>query len=595
MCRMSSFNIYDHSPSLSVITHHRYYIPVVYEPASKKQPRCTSWVDPPAYMLQARYSYNIWHTWNEGLMGGFQTLRELGHLPLASVGPGGVLSEITDGMGDGCPYEWDPAAQRVVQPESCPPRYGLLERDRCDPDTEAWCREGAVVSVRRYANGPVILPYTASSLVNIWAHLYHAMTQDIRDWSNIDGACFKELIIGKSSTLNFYQAINNTQPDPEMMAMWPRVNASETRVEAMAVFKAFVTSAQRDYVKQQIDAGEPPWKGYADPDMERLRRGIGPEDLRTGVIEGLVPKHVPGMLRHEHAELRKLWRQKSKATEALVKAFVAAYGGAKAAKKSSMAQEDTQKALDQFDDYESRAARQQEVIRQERSGESDGTRRHMGTRRALLAASRTLTAAGVPKWFDKRAVYRHETPRPVVTYMSRNFFSRGVLNEGDVLAYVLARYNVTLKVTTFEEPLLEVMDTLAATDVLFGMHGAGWTNALFIKRGATTMQLFPYGWRLPDGTTVRGYNYREIVYASECAYSEWVNPNRQHAFFRRIDYQKQWNLTYALHPDPSWPLPHNSWPGNPWIYQNTYVAMKKFGPAIDDMMAKAGISPMPGL
>jgi hypothetical protein len=73
--------------------------------------------------------------------------------------------------------------------------------------------------------------------------------------------------------------------------------------------------------------------------------------------------------------------------------------------------------------------------------------------------------------------------------MSRNSFSRGVLNEADILHYLLARYNVTLRVTTFEEPLLVVMDTLSRTDVLFGMHGAGWTNGLFIKHGATTMQV----------------------------------------------------------------------------------------------------------
>lgn len=30
-------------------------------------------------------SYNIWHTWNEGLMGAFQTLREQGMLPLVQV------------------------------------------------------------------------------------------------------------------------------------------------------------------------------------------------------------------------------------------------------------------------------------------------------------------------------------------------------------------------------------------------------------------------------------------------------------------------------------------------------------------------------
>jgi hypothetical protein len=200
------------------------------------------------------------------------------------------------------------------------------------------------------------------------------------------------------------------------------------------------------------------------------------------------------------------------------------------------------------------------------------------------------------KWFDKTAVYKHETPRPVVTYMSRNFFSRGVLNEGDILAYILARYNVTLRVTTFEEPLHVVMDSLSTTDVMFGMHGAGWTNGLFIKRGATTMQMFPYGWRLPDNSTLRGYNYREIVLASECPYEEWVNPVRENAFLRRSDYSKKaWNTTYSLHPEPDMPMPTGGTPGNMWIYQNTYVDMDLFGPEIDNLMRMSGIHPMPGL
>ena len=55
-----------------------------------------------------------------------------------------------------------------------------------------------------------------------------------------------------------------------------------------------------------------------------------------------------------------------------------------------------------------------------------------------------------------------------------------------------------------------------------------------------TVQMFPYGWRLPDGSTIRGHNYREIVLASETPYVEWVNPHWQHAFFRRQDFQRRW-------------------------------------------------------
>jgi hypothetical protein len=62
-----------------------YYLPVKYVRADELQPRCKAWVEKPSYLLQVRYSYNIWHTWNEGLMGFFQSLREQGALPLVQV------------------------------------------------------------------------------------------------------------------------------------------------------------------------------------------------------------------------------------------------------------------------------------------------------------------------------------------------------------------------------------------------------------------------------------------------------------------------------------------------------------------------------
>lgn len=546
-------------------------------------------------------------------MGVFQTLRELGHLPLASVGSNGEMTEISDGKGEGCTYEWDPEIEAVVKSPSCAETHQDMSRKRCDPSTEPWCREGAVVSLKRYEDSPIILPYTASSVVNVWAHLYHAMTSDIRDWADIDDTCFKELIVGKTSTLNFYQALNTVEPTEEELEMWPRLDATEARVEAMAVFKAFVTSSQREWVSKQLKAGEKPFAGYSNPNMEILRQGIGPEDLESGIIEEMLTKSVPGMVRSELQELRDLSRKKFKETKELIKSFKKKYGPV-TMKIPKPPKEVSKIVQEQLDDYEAIAA-----LEDARKGSGEGTspRRQFGGYKRLLSANQThseitplesdylrYNAEGnsvlsphsqISKWFVKGAVYRHEEPRPVVVYMSRNFFSRGVLNEADILGYILTKYNVTVKVTTFEEPLLEVMETLGSADVLFGMHGAGWTNALFVKRGATAMQMFPYGWRLPDGSTVRGYNYREIVYASECHYSEWVNQRREYAFFRRIDYQKQWNLTYSLHPDPSWPLPHDSWPGNPWIYQNTYVDMDDFKTAIDAMMKQARISPMPGM
>ena len=50
-----------------------------------------------------------------------------------------------------------------------------------------------------------------------------------------------------------------------------------------------------------------------------------------------------------------------------------------------------------------------------------------------------------------------------------------------------------------------------------------------------------------------------------------------------------------MHPDPHGPHPVDTWPGNPWVYQNTYVDMDHFGPYVDHAMELAGIQPMQGV
>ncbi len=49
---------------------------------------------------------------------------------------------------------------------------------------------------------------------------------------------------------------------------------------------------------------------------------------------------------------------------------------------------------------------------------------------------------------------------------------------------------------------------------------------------------------------------------------------------------------FRLHFDPAEPHPTDGWPGNKWIYQNTYVDMTSLGPVIDEAMRRAGIPPM---
>jgi Glycosyltransferase 61 len=163
------------------------------------------------------------------------------------------------------------------------------------------------------------------------------------------------------------------------------------------------------------------------------------------------------------------------------------------------------------------------------------------------------------------------------------------LNAHDILTYILSRYNVTVRVTTFEEPSLEAMELMASTDVLIGMHGAGWTNSLFIKRGAGALQLLPYGWLLDNGGVIRGAAFQSMLLASDCIYSEWGNLKKEHAFMRRHDFVKSPDISYALHPQSSWPLPTDKRPGNYWVYQNTFVDIVYIAPHIDALMGRMGI------
>jgi hypothetical protein len=151
-----------------------------------------------------------------------------------------------------------------------------------------------VVSYRRY-DGPIILPYSAASVMNRWAQVYDAMTTDIRDFSLVDGHCFKALYVGKTNTLNYYQPINQTEAHNPFVP---------ERVQAMAVFKEFVATAQREFVaaERTKNPAAAEFAGYPNPKMEQLRRGIGPEDI--GLVDNIAPTEVPGLLREELPQLK---------------------------------------------------------------------------------------------------------------------------------------------------------------------------------------------------------------------------------------------------------------------------------------------------
>lgn len=476
-----------------------YYLKVQYlHQRTMKSAKCKKWEEKPTFFMQVRYSTNIWHTWNEGIMSAFQTLRELGYLPLARVHGDGSVTEVVQGMGNGCLPTADVSSHNLSLPTECPPKTGTVAAAHCDVSQGMSCIPGVYSYDRQQA--PLLLPYLKSSMENVWTTMYDAMTSNVRYYDDVDGTCFRELIIGKTSTLNFYQALNANLNEKVAAA-------HKDRVEALSV----VTEFAKTQWKATASAG---WKGYDEEFRNVLRKGIGPEQIE--MLDSIIPTVIEKMDAEEMKELADLWT-------------------------STDVEPASQLSLD-----------------------------------ILPPPSHILG-------------FEPESPRPVVTYITRASFSRGIVNEHLLLKYILNHYNVTLRVTTCGEPTSDVAQLLSETDVLIAMHGAAWTNGLFLKEGAGALQLYPYGWQLPDGSTLRGFNYREIVLARRAVYKEWINTRPDYAFLRRSDFFQRYDLKYQLHPHPEWPLPHNGSPGNIWVYQNTFVDMESLAPILDELMAAMNI------
>ncbi|KAK9817099.1 hypothetical protein WJX72_009545 [[Myrmecia] bisecta] len=183
--------------------------------------------------------------------------------------------------------------------------------------------------------------------------------------------------------------------------------------------------------------------------------------------------------------------------------------------------------------------------------------------------------------------------RPRVTLASRTH-SRGIMNEPEIISWINARYDVNVTITEFRLTPYEAMELMQHTDVFIGMHGAGMTNMLYIKPGASVVQLHPYGWQLPNGEMIRGFYYKNMVKANNAHYLEWVNPFPEKAFMREMDFPPQNPNTpyqYALHPLPEWGTPQTYEPPLNWIYQHTVVDLPNITPIFEKAFQLANILP----
>ena len=73
--------------------------------------------------------------------------------------------------------------------------------------------------------------------------------------------------------------------------------------------------------------------------------------------------------------------------------------------------------------------------------------------------------------------------RPLLTLATRALpSSRAVINEAQMVAYIAARWDVDVTSTKFDTHISDSMDLMRRTDVFIGMHGAGWTNSMFLSQ-----------------------------------------------------------------------------------------------------------------
>ena len=526
-------------------------------PSAWEQPQCKRWEERPVYVLYTPHSNNIWHMLNDALMGAFQTLREEGLLPLAEIDGDGNMQEYTDDLEEACPMVHVVGEEnKPYRLKKCRPKKGLFSPHKCSPEKDAWCRPG-LVAVNRTSGPILLLGPNADAPLNKWSHLFRAVSGDLRTWDSMAGTCFRELYIGKSNTLNLYvDVLDPSTATPET------AHTITYRRKALETFKGLVLTAELE--KQAVERKMKEtvkWPGYPHAGMERLRKGIGSEDV-----------YMVNVLR----EIRAASIEESKDYTSAEKKEI----------------------LDLME--VERSTLQRLLAPTETNGNSGVEERK--THELTLETEKEYVVENAAR-SSSSSSSSASSSRPVVTFMWRNL-SRSVLNAADIVEYLLLKFNVTVRITTFYEPLMEAHNLMNNTDVLIGMHGAGWTNGLFLRPGVAGLQMFPYGWEIKNDTDttgienesssskfIRGSTYKNVVLIQGGSYFTWVNPSADHAFMKRFDFRSDWSDSYSLHPRPEWPLPKNALPGSHWIYQNTVVSMESIAPVLDAVMAAKGIVP----
>ena len=107
--------------------------------------------------------------------------------------------------------------------------------------------------------------------------------------------------------------------------------------------------------------------------------------------------------------------------------------------------------------------------------------------------------------------------------MNKKGLQRRILNEEEVLSKAKVAYpDCEILPTDFGAlTLTQQMAAARQARVLFGMHGAGFINLLWMPRDAVVLELFPFKAMI---TPV----HRNLAKFAAITYMSWANPNRRY-------------------------------------------------------------------
>ena len=519
-------------------------------------------MDSPSLLLHVSNADSMWQSWTKGLIPTFQTFRELGYLPLMQIGADGKVQELTTGITPGkCPNVVNPetgvtqAAVDCLQTKSIP--RGAAPEYCGSEDT--WCRLGVWPHAAHMRTPHPAVFYTSDSVVaeNPWGALYSAVAGGgVRSWSAGKGTCVRNLVVGFSQTLSVGEALASGGESGAPLEQQVRIS------QGLETFSRYIRSAMdRLEINNAIE-----FLRYSLSAAERLRRGI---TLGHG----------------RYIDLR-----------------------FKTYKELELAEGDSRELIEEFNYLEGRFP-----------WVFEGRSEWLTPREKWDDIARQAAHAAQPSPLGPPRNFALQQPLPVVTYISTwGNLTGSVLNDRHVLRFIYWRYNVTIKVTTLSEHEATAAKLLAATDVLIGPAGPHWAHAVFLKPGAVSLQLLPYGSRSPDdGTLLQGGEVAPLIHFRHGSHLNWVNPHAEFSFFRKVDFVDhpeefqdhpsranhggKWSTPFSSSSSPDDDYDDDdddnnadgaSQPHPAWVNANTFADMNHLGPYIEEVMLLAGVAKM---